>query len=66
MAQLTFELDAEVFEGPLAKAHQLGVSVEEVVAAAIAREIEGVGREFLADLDDMIETYRQVLRRLAH
>jgi hypothetical protein len=65
MARLTFELDDETFEDLFAMAEQLGVSVEEFVAAAIAREIDGIGREFFADVDDMIDTYRPVLHRLA-
>lgn len=68
MTRLTIELDDDTLERLRTKAEQLGMSVEAFVSAAAAREAtvgDGVTPSFLADVDDMIETYHPVLRRLA-
>ncbi|MDZ7728769.1 MAG: hypothetical protein U5Q44_11560 [Dehalococcoidia bacterium] len=68
MVRLSIELDDHAYDQLRRMADNSGQSVEALIAALAEREAlaeHGITEEFLADVQDMIETYRPVFNRLA-
>lgn len=68
MVRLSIELDDHAYDQLRRMADSSGQSVEALIAALAEREVlaeHGITEEFLADVQDMIETYRPVFNRLA-